>query len=278
MLTREWKSSNPMESCPCDSRLHFIRVFSAFVLLASLVSGGYSDSRSLELNGTKQTVFIEFPLRGEWMAPNTPGSKVPSHGTNQLGERYAIDFLQVDWSRSGRPFYKVSALRYLVFGVPLDDCYCWGKEIHAPFDGLVVEAKDGLKERLIVHVVTDLSYALRVTKALDLEKDGVRAVAGNYVILKKTDGLYAALVHLQYGSVAVSEGQYLKKGDVLGKVGHSGNSTAPHLHFQLMDSIDLRTAKGVPCGFEKYEVWENDRWMTIHNGIPTNKQRFRFVE
>jgi len=278
MLTGELETTNLMELWHFRSSLHFVWAFLAIAFLASLVPAAYSDSRSLQLDGTKQTVFVEFPLRGEWMAPNTPGSKVPSHGTDQLGERYAFDFLQVDWSRIGRPFYNVSALRYFVFGVPLDGCYCWGKEIHAPFDGLVVEARDGLKERPIVHVATDLSYALRVTKELDLEKDGFRAVAGNYVILKKIDGLYAALVHLQCGSVAVSKGQHVKKGEVLGKVGHSGNSTAPHLHFQLMDSIDLHIAKGVPCGFEKYEVWENNGWKTIYNGIPTNKQRFRYVE
>lgn len=61
------------------------------------------------MEGFKDTVIVEFPLRGEWMAPNTPGKKVPSHGTDQLGERYAFDFLQVDW----------------------------GKEIYAPCDGFV---------------------------------------------------------------------------------------------------------------------------------------------
>ena len=118
----------------------------------------------------------------------------------------------------------------------------------------------------------------KITKSFDPERDGVQVVAGNYVVLKKTDGLYAALVHLQCGSLTVSAGQHVKKGDVLGKVGHSGNSTAPHLHFQLMDSIDLRSAKGIPCGFDKYEVFENNRWNTIYKGIPTNKQRFRFME
>jgi len=37
-------------------------------------------------------IIVDFPLRGEWVAPNTPGSKVPSHGTDQLGQRYAFDF------------------------------------------------------------------------------------------------------------------------------------------------------------------------------------------
>jgi len=41
-------------------------------------------------------IIVEFPLRGEWLAPNTPGKKIPSHGTDQLGTRYAYDFLQVD--------------------------------------------------------------------------------------------------------------------------------------------------------------------------------------
>lgn len=212
------------------------------------------------------------------MAPNTPGTRVPSHGTDQLGERYAFDFLQVDWSRRGRPFYRVSPLKYFIFGVPLEGCYCWGKEIHAPFDGFVVVARDCIRERSVVHPLTDLSYALRVTKTFDLERDGVQSVAGNYVVLKKSEGLYAAMVHMQYGSITVSEGQYVKKGQVIGKVGHSGNSTAPHLHFQLMDSTDMRHARGIPCGFEKYEVYENNKWNTVYNNIPTNTQRFRFMD
>ena len=59
-------------------------------------------------------VIIGFPLRGEWMAPNTPGKKIPSHGTDQLGERYAFDFLQVDWARTGGLFYHTSLLRILI--------------------------------------------------------------------------------------------------------------------------------------------------------------------
>jgi murein DD-endopeptidase MepM/ murein hydrolase activator NlpD len=228
------------------------------------------------LESRAAAVFVEFPLRGEWLAPTTPGTRVPSHGTDLLGERYAYDFLQVDWSRRARPFYDVSVLRYLAAGVPLSGCYCWGKEIHAPFDGRVIAALDGVEERRIVHVITDAAYAVKVARSLDLERDGAGAVAGNHVIVKKAEGLYAALVHMQRGSVSVREGQVVRKGDLLGRVGHSGNSTAPHLHFQLMDRTDLRTARGLPCGFERYEVWEDGGWKAVRNGIPTNRQRIRF--
>ena len=49
----------------------------------------------------EKPVIVEFPLRGEWMAPNTPGTKVPSHGTEQLAQKYAFDFLQIDWDKKG---------------------------------------------------------------------------------------------------------------------------------------------------------------------------------
>lgn len=44
----------------------------------------------------KNPIVVGFPLRGEWYAPNTPGSKIPSHGTNRLGSRYAYDFIQIE--------------------------------------------------------------------------------------------------------------------------------------------------------------------------------------
>ena len=51
-------------------------------------------------------IIVEFPLRGEWKAANSPGDKVPSHGTNKLATRYAYDFIQVDWNRPGKPAIK----------------------------------------------------------------------------------------------------------------------------------------------------------------------------
>lgn len=221
-------------------------------------------------------VVVEFPLRGEWLAPNTPGARVPSHGTDLLGETYAFDFLQVDWGRPGRPFYRTSRARYLLAGVSLDMCYGWGQEIFAPCDGEVVAAPDGWPERQRVQLGSDMLYALKNSSPSLSDPGALQRVAGNYIIMRCGANLYAAFAHLQDGSITVAEGQKVRKGTPVGRVGHSGNSTAPHLHFQMMDRADLLTAKGVPCVFERYEVFTEGRWVSVRRSVPSNKDRIRF--
>lgn len=77
-------------------------------------------------------------------------------------------------------------------------------------------------------------------------------------------------------SIKVQKGDEIRPGDLIGNVGHSGNSTAPHLHFHLMDRADPIIAKGIPCCFNEYELFHNGSWVKIKNGIPKNKDRIRF--
>lgn len=251
-------------------------------ILATMILSGMTDkdwyfgTGSDEMKGFDDPVIIGFPLRGEWMAPTTPGKKIPSHGTDQLGERFAFDFLQVHWERSGSPFYNTNLLQYLLLGVPLNKCCCWGKEVYAPCDGEIIKVEDGYKERPRVHWATDSFVALKNAYSYNPVKDGIQPVAGNYIIMKCSNHVYAAFAHLQMGSITVSVGQAVKKCDILGKVGHSGNSTAPHLHFQLMESSDLLTAKGIPCAFEQYELFQDGEWKTVYHGVPSNKDRIRY--
>lgn len=251
-----------------------------FVLMLSIaaippgISGETAGPGSERVSG--EPVVIEFPLRGEWLAPHTPGSRIPSHGTDRLGERYAFDFVQVDWERKGRPFYRASFLRYLVCGVPLAQCYGWGRAVHAPCAGEIVEAVDGWRERPRAHPVSDLFVALRNALTYRAEKDGLQPVAGNYIIMKCREHVYAAFAHLQRGSIAVRPGQIVQRGQVLGKVGHSGNSTAPHLHFQLMDRSNLLSAKGIPCVFACYDLYKNGKWQTVSEQVPSDTDRIRF--
>lgn len=131
-------------------------------------------------------------------------------------------------------------------------------------------------------MASDLFVALKNAFTFDPAKGDLRSVAGNYIIMKCSDHtncsdhVYAAFAHLQTGSVTVSAGQVVKKGDVLGKVGHSGNSTAPHLHFQLMDRTDMISAKGIPCAFEQYEIFRDGAWITVNNEVPLDTDRVRF--
>ncbi|MHB1294044.1 MAG: M23 family metallopeptidase [Anaerolineae bacterium] len=226
--------------------------------------------------GAHEPIIVEFPLRGEWLSPNSPGTRIPSHGTNQLGTRYAYDFIQVDWARKGWPAYRVSFPQYLLFGVPLNAYYCWGQKVYAPCDGIVVKAEDGYEERARTNLFSDMSNAYKNAHYFDPAKGDVQSVAGNYIILEYDDNVYGALCHLQTGSIQVSVGQSIRQGAVIGKVGHSGNSFAPHLHFQLMDSSDIATANGLPCAFEQYEVFQDGEWHQVVHGIPTDKDRIRF--
>jgi murein DD-endopeptidase MepM/ murein hydrolase activator NlpD len=150
--------------------------------------------------------------------------------------------------------------------------------MYAPCDGVIVKAVDGYPERARAHVLTDTLIAFKNALAFNPAKDDIRTVAGNYLIMRCDPNVYAAFAHLKQGSIAVAVGQSVKKGDLLGKVGHSGNSTAPHLHFQLMDRADLRTAKGIPCAFERIELFQNGEWKTVSRAVPSREDRFRFLK
>lgn len=221
-------------------------------------------------------ISVRIPLKGEWMTINSPGSKIPSHGTDALGQTYAFDFLQADFSKDYIKFHKKSTLKYAMGRVRLNDCYCYGKPIYAPISGTVVESLDGHPERDPVNIFHDVSVALKNAATFDAEKDNLQEVGGNFVIIQG-DEVCTLLAHMKKDSIKVSKGDIIKSGDLIGNVGHSGNSTAPHLHFQLMDGPNPVTAKGVPCCFKEYELYQNDNWVKIKNGIPKNKDRIRFL-
>jgi hypothetical protein len=75
-----------------------------------------------ELDGPR---VVEFPLRGEWMAVHSPGSRIPSHGTDMLGQRYAFDLIRFDPEKGGR-YHPAGGLRTLLLGVPTRECHGWG--------------------------------------------------------------------------------------------------------------------------------------------------------
>jgi Peptidase family M23 len=222
----------------------------------------------------RDPVVVDFPLRGErWVAVNSPADRIPSHGVDMLGQRYAFDFLRVD-ERPGIHAHPAGTLRGIVIGGRTREAYAWGAPVHMPLDGEILRAVDGVPERGWLHPVREIGHVL--FNALTFTPARLPRILGNHVIARCGD-VYAAFAHFAPGSVAVREGQSVRAGDVIGRVGHTGNSTMPHLHFQLMDSLDPLTAKGVPCAFRRYEVARDGTWMDVRDGIPGRDDRIRSV-
>jgi hypothetical protein len=220
-------------------------------------------------------VVVDLPLRGEWTVERTPADRIPSHGTDAFGGRYAYDLIRTD-DRPGMHPHPAGSVRWLLIGGRTADCYGWGQPVHAAFGGEVVGAVDGVSERRWIHPVTESWAAVRNTFAASRARGrpGPARLAGNHVVVGGSD-TYALYAHLVPGSVAVSVGEPIASGALVGRVGHSGNSTAPHLHFQLMDRADPLTARGVPCAFARYLVLRDDRWDLVEGGIPERSQRIR---
>jgi murein DD-endopeptidase MepM/ murein hydrolase activator NlpD len=192
-----------------------------------------------------------------------------------LGERYAYDFVRMAPGFKPMRFYQPSPLQYLVLGVRLEDCFGWGQPIFSATAGIVLQAEDGWPERNPVHPARDIALLFKNARTFDINRTrDLRTLAGNYIIVESREG-YAVYAHAQTGSVMVSPGDHVIPGQPLAKVGHSGNSTAPHLHFHLMDHPDPRRAQGIACCFRDYEVFQAGVWRLVQNGIPKDTDRIR---
>jgi murein DD-endopeptidase MepM/ murein hydrolase activator NlpD len=109
---------------------------------------------------------------------------------------------------------------------------CFGADALAVGDGVVVEVKDGIPENIP-----------NQTPVVPITLD---TVAGNHINLDLGGGVYAMYAHLQPGSLRVKVGDKVKRGQVLALVGNTGNSTEPHLHFQLMNGNSPLGSDGLP--------------------------------
>ena len=224
----------------------------------------------------RNELVIEFPRRGEWFTEVSPADKIPSHGTDKFGLRYAFDFIKVDWTNENHPTHNRNKSDYFFKGIPLESYYCFGELIYAPFSGEVVLVENSVLDGEKASWFHDQILAIRNSLFFDYKRDGFKSIAGNYVIIKKEEKVYAAFCHLKKDSITVKNGEKIEKGTIIGKVGHSGNSTEPHLHFQLMDSSDIENAKGIAFIFEQYENYNGSSWELKRNQIPAKEDRVRF--
>ena len=188
------------------------------------------------------TVDLAYPFEGRWLTRNSPGSRVPSHGTGLLAAAYAIDFVPVDEAGRTAPATFGSLLR----PEPPERFPGFGRPVFAPVGGTVAAVHDDAPDHLAFRGLPSIRYALTQRRRLAA---GWLALAGNHVMIETHDGTVVAVCHLQRGSVGPRLGQRVTVGEVVGRCGNSGNSTEPHLHVQVMDGADPSHASAVALSF-----------------------------
>jgi murein DD-endopeptidase MepM/ murein hydrolase activator NlpD len=147
------------------------------------------------------------------------------------------------------------------------DYRSYGQPVYAVADGTITEEKDGIPE----NTPGPTSRAVEIT---------FETLAGNHVIERIGDGVHAT-AHLQPGSLRVRIGDRVHRGQVLGLLGNSGNSDAPHLHFQICDANSVLGCEGLPYAISSFDVeglWKPDGSITTHAlELPTEGEVVRFT-
>jgi murein DD-endopeptidase MepM/ murein hydrolase activator NlpD len=189
---------------------------------------------------------LGFPLRGTWFV--AAAASFHTHHRWVVPEEFALDVIQLG---AGGGSFRGN-------GAENADFYAWDAEIRAAASGTVVRVVDRFEDIRPLRGAPGESadsYGARIQAAQQaLLAQGLEAIGGNLVVVDHGDGTFAHYAHLRAGSVAVAVGQRVERGTLLGRLGNSGNSTEPHLHFQLTDGPDTLLSRGLPVAFDDAEL------------------------
>jgi hypothetical protein len=225
---------------------------------------GNIDGRATEFTGSipiksefAHNKYI-FPLRGVWYV----GWGASLHTGHRWGvpEEFALDIAKIG----------ESGLSHKGDGTRFDDYYAYGADVLAAADGRVVSTANDQPEdpsAMQRPNETQEAYFARLQKEQgERLAKGLTAITGNYVMIDHGKNEYSLYAHLQPGSVRVHVGDQVKSGDVIGKLGSSGNSTEPHLHFHVCDKPDPLMCAGIPVDFRNIAIQWADLPRPIQSG------------
>ena len=199
-----------------------------------------------------------FPLRGVWYV----GYGASFHTGHRWGipEEFALDIAKVG----------ESGLSHKGDGTRFDDYYAYGADVLAAADGRVASVANDQQEdpsAMQRPNETQEAYFARLQKEQgERLAKGLTAITGNFVMIDHGKNEYSLYAHLQPGSVGIRVGDQVKAGDVIGKLGSSGNSTEPHLHFHVCDKPDPLMCAGIPVNFSNITIQWADLPRPIQSG------------
>ena len=165
------------------------------------------------------------PFKGIWYIEYGGTKKKNSHSWEIIGQRFAYDF---EIRKNNLPYHDDPTKS--------ENYYSYLENIYAPADGWVVE-------------ITNKYSNTHITEDRKIIND-CPDPRGNHIIIKHNHGEYSTICHIEKDSFKVKQGDIVKEGEIIGKVGNSGNTQGPHIHFQVQLGIDTDNAKGVPITFK----------------------------
>jgi len=224
--------------------------FEANPLIKLLRDFDSDKSGDLVLDNFKVTVskdkpvVIGAPLRGgSWRCSNDAAYNsvhqflTIREGKVRIAQRFACDFNKVDAEGNILPSPFPDEITNKMF-------YGYGAEVLAVADGVVAFVKDGIAEN-VPQASGEIKPAVPITR---------ETVSGNWISIDLGKNRYAFYAHLQPGSIRFKVGDKVRKGQVIGLLGNSGNAVGPHLHFHIGDANSLNGSEGIPFVFDSFEI------------------------
>jgi hypothetical protein len=189
-----------------------------------------------------------FPLKGHVCICAMPMNIVEHRGA--FSQEFAFDILDARLTERGE--YASSEIQDPDNVVHY---FIWHRDVLAIGDGIVVDVENHFPDSTMKNPqLYSIEYISNLIKKLVNDLGLMGALAGNYVIIDHENGEFSLYAHMSENTILVKVGDRVKQGQVIGKVGNTGNSTEPHLQFQLMDDANFFTANGLPVMFRNVPV------------------------
>lgn len=182
---------------------------------------GPDEKTGIIRNQTK----LALPFNGEWFVFWGGDTKEQNYHVSSASQRHAFDIVIAD--SSGKT--------YRTNGKTNEDYYAFGQPIISPCDAEVKAVIEGVPDN--------------IPGIMNPDK-----LTGNSIVLKTANDEYLLLAHLKMNSVKAKPGDKVKKSQLLGLCGNSGNSSEPHLHFHIQNRDKIEGATGFKCFFENLLV------------------------
>jgi hypothetical protein len=215
--------------------------------VGKLVDGDQTVQALLQLpvEFPDQQTDLHFPLAGVWWAIQAADWS-DQHKQEVFSQTYALDFVKLG---ADNRFFAGS-------GMTLEEHYSWSQPVYATAGGKVA---------YVGYDMPDMPPG--VPPDPRIYRDDPRRFLGNAVAISHANGEFSYYGHLQQASLEVNEGQVVRRGTLLGRVGNSGHSPGPHLHFHLMNGPNLFIDQGLPVKFSHF--WAGGQFFTQLTHIPT---------